>query len=99
MERVAEAMASWKTRVIDGDLHAYGDNIRPHVLLATVATRVNDAEVMPLLQGILKASGRKGVPQGGVRSPLLSTRYRTEVDKMLARAKEVTRQGTSTSSA
>jgi RNA-directed DNA polymerase len=42
---------------------------------------------------ILKASGKKGVPQGGVISPLLSNIYLNEVDKMLEKAKETTRQG------
>src|SRR5262249_26152942 len=36
----------------------------------------------------------EGVPRpGGVISPLLSHLYRTEVDRMLERAKEVTRNG------
>jgi len=48
VERVAEAMVRWKTRIIDGDLHAYFDNIRHHVLLAKGATRINDADVMHL---------------------------------------------------
>src|SRR5438046_3133989 len=72
VERVAEAIASWKTRVIDVDLQAYVDNIRHHVLLAKVAARINDADVTHLLQSLLKASGSKGVPQGGVLSPLRS---------------------------
>jgi RNA-directed DNA polymerase len=93
VERVAEAMASWKTRIIDVDLQAYFDNVRHHVLLAKVAKRVNDADVMHLVKSILQASGSKGVPQGGVSSPLLSNLYLTEVDKMLERAKEVTRNG------
>lgn len=93
VERVAEAIVSWKTRVIDVDLQGYFDNIQHHVLLAKVATRINDAAVMHLLKSILKASGRKGVPQGGVISPLLSNLYLTEVDRMLERAKEVTRNG------
>jgi RNA-directed DNA polymerase len=69
VERVAEAIVSWKTRVIDVDLQGYFDNICPHVLLAKIATRSNDADVMHLLKSILKASGKKGVPQGGVLSP------------------------------
>jgi RNA-directed DNA polymerase len=97
VERVAEASVSWKTRGIDVDLQAYFDNVRHHVLLAKVVKRINDAAVMPLLKGILKASGSKGVPQGGVISPVLSKLYLTEVDRMLERAKEVTRNGTYTS--
>ncbi len=48
---------------------------------------------MHLLKLILKASGKRGVPQGGVISPLLSSIYLTEEDRMLERAKAATTDG------
>ena len=91
IQRVAEAILTNKTDVIDLDLRAYFDTVRHHRLLEKVAERVNDDAVMALLRALLKASGKRGVPQGGVISPLLSNLYLNEVDKMLERAKEVTR--------
>src|SRR4029079_11682219 len=93
IKRVAEAIVQRKTRVLDFDLRAYFDNVRHDRLLEKVAQRVDDADIMHLLKIMLKASGQKGVPQGGVISPLLSNLYLNEVDKMLERAKEVTRNG------
>jgi RNA-directed DNA polymerase len=93
VHRVADAIVRYKTRVIDIDLKAYFDNVRHDRLLAKVAARIDDADVLRLLKMILKASGKKGVPQGGVISPLLSNLYLNEVDRMLERAKEVTRCG------
>jgi len=89
--RVAQAIAKSKTRVIDLDLRAYFDNVQHSVLLAKVAQRVRDATVMRLLKMILKATGKKGVPQGGVVSPLLSNLYLNEVDRMLEKAITTTR--------
>jgi RNA-directed DNA polymerase len=91
--RVAEAISRWQTRVIDVDLKAYFDGVRHDVLLAKVAKRINDDDVLHLLKLILKASGKQGVSQGGVISPVLSNLYLNEVDQMLERAKERTRSG------
>lgn len=93
VNRVADAIVRYKTRVIDLDLRAYFDNVRHHRLLKQVAARVNDDDVMHLLKLMLTATGKKGVPQGGVISPLLSNLYLTEVDRMLERAKAVTCYG------
>jgi RNA-directed DNA polymerase len=93
VERVATAIVQCKTRIIDLDLRAYFDTVRHHLLLEKVARRINDDEVMRLLKLMLTASGKQGVPQGGVISPLLSNIYLTEVDRMLERAKETTRNG------
>ena len=91
--RVAHAIVRQQTRVIDIDLRTYFDNVRHDLLLAKVARRVDDEDVMHLLKIMLKASGQQGVPQGGVISPLLSNLYLNEVDRMLERAKEITRRG------
>jgi RNA-directed DNA polymerase len=96
VDRVAEAIVRNKTRVIDVDLTAYFDSVRHDLLLAKVVGRVKDRDILHLLKLMLKASGKRGVPQGGVISPLLSNIYLTEVDAMLERAKEVTRNGAHT---
>jgi RNA-directed DNA polymerase len=90
---VADAIVRRKTHIIDLDLTAYFDNVRHDRLLAKVAARVDDDDVLHLLKMMLKATGEKGVPQGGVISPLLSNLYLNEVDGMLERAKAVTRYG------
>jgi RNA-directed DNA polymerase len=93
VNRVAQAIVQNKTRVIDVDLAAFFDTVRHDVLLEKVARRVQDGEILRLVKLMLQASGKRGVPQGGVISPLLANVYLTEVDAMLERAKEVTRNG------
>src|SRR3954469_1234226 len=91
--RVAQAIVEEKTSIIDLDLKAYFDNVQHYLLLEKVARRVQDDAVMHLLKMILKATGQKGVPQGGVISPLLSNVYLNEVDRMLEKAIATTRYG------
>jgi RNA-directed DNA polymerase len=93
VNRVAQAIVESKTRIIDIDLRAYFDNVQHYLLLKKVARRVQDDAVMHLLKMMLDATGKKGVPQGGVISPLLSNVYLTEVDQMLEKAIETTRNG------
>jgi len=93
IDRVAKAIVEEKTRIIDLGLKAYFDNVQHYLLLKKVARRIQDGEVMHLLKMILKATGKKGVPQGGVISPVLSNVYLTEVDRMLEKAIETTRYG------
>src|SRR5579864_5665529 len=91
IQRVSTAILEGKTHVIDFDLRSYFDTVRHHIVLEKVARRVDDDAILWLLKLLLDASGRQGVPQGGVISPLLSNLYLNEVDKMLERAKAVTR--------
>jgi len=93
IQRVTDAIVHNKTKIIDLDLKSYFDTVRHDLLLAKVAQRINDDRVMRLLKLILKAGGKRGVPQGGVISPLLSNLFLNEVDTMLERAKAVTRRG------
>ena len=93
VNRVAQAIVESKTRIIDIDLRAYFDNVQHYLLLEKVARRVEDDAVMHLLKMMLEVTGEKGVPQGGVISPLLSNLYLTEVDRMLEKAIATTRQG------
>jgi RNA-directed DNA polymerase len=92
LDRVTVGILRGLTRVVDVDLSGYFDNIRHHLLLEKVGRRVQDDEVMHLLKLILKANGEKGVPQGGIISPLLSNLYLEDVDEMMERARAVTRR-------
>ena len=91
--QVDKAIMEGKTRVIDLDLRAYFDSVQHYLILEKVAQRVQDDKVMRLLNLTLKSTGKTGVPQGGVISPLLSNLYLNEVDKMLEKARATTRRG------
>ena len=86
IDRVSRNIAYGHRKVLDVDLKAYFDNIRHHTLLTKVAGRVRDARVLWLVKLIIKTNGRKGVPQGGVLSPLLANIYLNEIDELFEKA-------------
>jgi len=69
IQRVSQAIVEGKTYVIDFDLRSYFDTVRHHIVLEKVARRVDDDLVLWLLKLLLEASGKQGVPQGGVMTP------------------------------
>jgi RNA-directed DNA polymerase len=83
LDRVVHGLVQGLTRVIDVDLKSYFDNIRHHLLLRKLALRVEDPAILHLVKQILKANGNKGVPQGGVLSPLLANLYLNELDQAM----------------
>lgn len=89
---VGREISFGKHLVLDVDLSGYFDNVRHHILFEKIAKRVNDADVMHLIKLICKANGKKGVPQGGVISPLFSNLYLQSVDEMFTKAKSVVRR-------
>jgi len=91
IQRIRQAILEGKTYIIDLDLRSYFDTVKHHIVLEKVARRIDDDAVLWLLKLLLDVSGKQGVPQGGVISPLLSNLYLNEVDQMLERAKAVTR--------
>jgi group II intron reverse transcriptase/maturase len=93
LNRVCKEIIKGKVEIINLDLQAYFDTVRHDILLKKIAERISDDKVMRLIKMILKASGKQGVPQGGVISPLFANLYLNEVDKMLERAKAYTKQG------
>src|SRR4029450_8012017 len=83
LDRVVHGLVQGLTRVIDVDLKSYFDNIRHHLLLQKLGKRDEDPQVLHLIKQILKANGKRGVPQGGVLSPLLANLYLNELDQAM----------------
>jgi len=96
MDDVSLQLRMGKTQVIDADISKYFDTIPHDRLLALVAERIVDKNILRLIKLWLKAAvveeGRdgkkrtegnpKGTPQGGVISPLLVNIYLHVLDRI-----------------
>ena len=95
-------MALHEGFLIELDIESFFDRVDHATLRAMVARRVGDGVIRRVIgkwlnAGVMEGNQRsypeQGTPQGGVISPLLANIYLTEVDAMLERAKEATRDG------
>lgn len=76
--------------VIEGDIKSYFDTVHHRKLMSLLRRRIADRDILSLIWKFLKAGvmeeglfarTEKGVPQGGVISPLLANVYLHEFDK------------------
>ena len=89
-------------QVVDADLTSYFDNIPHDKLMDIIANRIIDKMILKLIKMWLKVpvyedgkytdgkKNKKGTPQGGVISPLLSNIYLNKMDKELNKHAEKT---------
>ncbi len=93
LERVRSGLYKRLHQVIDLDLASYFDTVRHDLMLKKLAVRIQDDDLLWLCKKVLKAAGKRGLPQGSVIGPLWANVFLNEVDKMLEQAQKVTADG------
>lgn len=93
LDRVKHGLNRQLHVVIDLDIASYFDSVRHDLLLAKLARRIRDRDILHLCKLILKASGKRGLPQGSVVGPLWANVYLNDLDRMLEQAQVVTQDG------
>lgn len=77
---------------IEGDIHAFFDNINHHILIKLLRKKIDDERFIRLIWKFLRAGYAEewvfhktysGCPQGGIVSPILSNIYLNELDKYM----------------
>jgi RNA-directed DNA polymerase len=93
LERVRVGLLKQLHLVIDLDLKSFFDTVRHDLMLAKIARRVRDNDVLWLCKKILKSGGKRGLPQGSVIGPLWANVFLDGIDRMLEQAQSATKQG------
>jgi RNA-directed DNA polymerase len=93
LERVQVGLMKKLHQVIDLDLQSFFDTVRHDLMLAKLARRVQDDDLLWLCKRILKASGQRGLPQGSVIGPLWANVFLDGVDRILEQIQVEAKQG------